>query len=80
MEETDWRLKAECIDADPEVFFPMPGNNGLDAKRICARCDVVDECLQYALENDIEDGVWGGKSGIQRLVMLGRRRERSVAA
>lgn len=80
MEEKDWRPKAECLDADPEVFFPIVGSNGLEAKRICARCPVIDECLQYALDNNIDDGVWGGMSVPQRLVILGRRKERKVAA
>lgn len=80
MEDNDWRLKAECLDADPEVFFPEAGSNGLEAKRICARCSVVDDCLQYALDNRIEEGVWGGKSGIERLVIAGRRKDRRRAA
>lgn len=73
--ENDWRLKAECLDADPEIFFPEKGGNGLDAKKVCARCTVVDECLEYALVNVIDEGVWGGMSAVQRERMRGRRKK-----
>ena len=51
----DWRDKAACLTADPELFFPV-GNTGpavdqIDkAKAVCARCTVTEMCLQYALE------------------------------
>ena len=51
----DWRDKAACLTADPELFFPV-GNTGpaVDqiekAKAVCARCTVTEICLQYALE------------------------------
>ena len=50
----DWRHRAACRDEDPELFFPI-GNTGPallqieDAKAVCRRCDVVDQCLQWAL-------------------------------
>lgn len=28
-------------------------------KRICRGCDIKEDCLQYALDND-EVGMWGG--------------------
>ena len=80
MEQTDWRLKAECLDADPEVFFPILGSNGLEAKRICARCEVRDECLDYAMEHRIDDGVWGGTSAVERERLRGWNRRPKVAA
>ena len=47
----DWRDKAACLTADPELFFPV-GNTGpaVDqiekAKAVCARCTVTEICLQ----------------------------------
>ena len=41
----DWRDKAACLTADPELFFPV-GNTGpavdqIDkAKAVCGRCSV----------------------------------------
>lgn len=47
------------------------GNDGsADAKAICATCSVADECLEYALRNRIERGVWGGKSMHEREEIL----------
>jgi WhiB family redox-sensing transcriptional regulator len=65
-EQHEWREKANCLDADPEIFFPIAGGNGLDAKKVCARCTVIDECLQYSLQHQVEDGVWGGVSAVER--------------
>ena len=65
-QEHGWRGNANCLDADPEIFFPIAGGNGLDAKKVCARCTVLDECLQYALQHQVEDGVWGGVSAVER--------------
>src|ERR1700712_1536412 len=59
----DWRDKAACLTADPELFFPV-GNTGpavdqIDkAKAVCARCSVTEMCLQYALETSQDSGVW----------------------
>ena len=65
-QEHGWRENANCLDADPEIFFPIAGGNGLDAKKVCARCTVLDECLQYALQYQLEEGVWGGVSAVER--------------
>ncbi len=67
----DWRDKAACLTADPELFFPV-GNTGpavdqIDkAKAVCARCSVTEMCLQYALETSQDSGVWGGLSEDER--------------
>ena len=61
----DWRDKAACLTADPELFFPV-GNTGpaVDqiekAKAVCARCTVTEICLQYALETGQDSGVLSG--------------------
>jgi WhiB family redox-sensing transcriptional regulator len=75
---TDWRDKAKCTKA-PELFFPDkkwdPAN---EAKKICASCDVAVQCLQFALDNDEQDGVWGGMSESDR-AKLRRLRERNAS-
>jgi WhiB family redox-sensing transcriptional regulator len=69
-----WRLQAACRGVDPELFYPVGdvGRPVLDdgvtpieretikAKAVCARCDVRQECLDYAILNGEEYGVWGG--------------------
>ena len=67
----DWRSQAACLTVDPELFFPV-GNTGpaiaqiAEAKAVCARCEVVDTCLKWALENGQDAGVWGGMSEDER--------------
>jgi WhiB family transcriptional regulator, redox-sensing transcriptional regulator len=63
--EFRWQDLAACVGTDPDAFFPEQGGNSRAAKRICMTCDVREECLQYALDND-EAGVWGGMSEIAR--------------
>ncbi len=78
----DWREQAACLNVDPELFFPV-GNTGsaLDqieqAKAICARCVVTENCLGYALDSNQDHGVWGGLSEDERRI-LKRRRARAT--
>jgi WhiB family redox-sensing transcriptional regulator len=64
--KTDWREAAKCKDNTEIEFFPEKGSTGIQAKKFCAGCRVTEQCLDYALKNDIEFGVWGGLSAIQR--------------
>lgn len=80
----DWRHDAACLTEDPELFFPI-GNTGpallqIDAaKAVCQRCPVIDECLQWAMSNGQDSGVWGGMSEDERRA-LKRRRARARRA
>ena len=75
----DWRHKAACLTEDPELFFPV-GNTALaqieEAKKICQRCEVIDQCLAWALEAGQDHGVWGGMSEDERRAIK-RRNARS---
>lgn len=63
-----WMQNAACLDVDPELFYPAPGDKaaGGAAKRICGRCSVKDDCLAYARKQHDHWGIWGGLSGKQR--------------
>ncbi len=61
-----WQSDALCAQTDPEAFFPEKGGSTRDAKRICDTCDVRQQCLEYALENDERFGIWGGLSERER--------------
>lgn len=65
-------VDALCVQTDPEAFFPEKGGRVEPAKRVCARCPVRAECLEYALAHDERFGVWGGQSAAARARM--RRR------
>jgi WhiB family redox-sensing transcriptional regulator len=48
---------------------------GVDrARAICKGCPVGTNCLEYALEERIEHGVWGGCSERERRRILKRRK------
>ena len=59
----NWRNRAACLGADPELFFPI-GSTGPalvqieEAKLICGRCEVVEACLTRAMEFGQDAGVW----------------------
>lgn len=57
-----------CRDLDPDVFFPVDGNQMEEIKAICDGCPVRPQCLDHALRFE-RDGVWGGTSERQRVRM-----------
>lgn len=74
METTaNWMDDGICRNHAPDTFFPSDGVGVEVAKRICATCPVIDTCLEYALENHIDHGVWGGTSERQRRRILKAR-------
>lgn len=75
-DDMSWTDRAACRNEDPELFFPERGEDTGTAKAICASCSVRAECLEYALENGEQFGIWGGKSERQR---RGLRRARNLA-
>jgi WhiB family redox-sensing transcriptional regulator len=66
IERLPWAGEAKCLQAEPETFFPEKGGSTREAKRICADCEVRQECLEYALANDERFGIWGGLSERER--------------
>ncbi|MDX3586705.1 WhiB family transcriptional regulator [Streptomyces europaeiscabiei] len=73
----EWLRRAACVGEDPELFFPV-GTTGpaiddvATAKRVCARCPVRRECLNWALGNRQTAGVWGGMGEEERTELLRR--------
>ncbi|AXK37504.1 WhiB family transcriptional regulator [Streptomyces armeniacus] len=81
----DWRATSACRDEEPELFFPV-GDTGPalaqieEAKAVCRRCPAMDSCLNWALENGQDHGVWGGTSEDDRRRMKRRAARRAPAA
>ena len=75
----DWVEGALCAQiGDHDKFFPDNGTSSAEAKHICSMCDVVAECLSYALRAPYGlHGVWGGTTERQRREL---RRERGMPA
>jgi WhiB family redox-sensing transcriptional regulator len=72
--ELDWMSRARCREIHPSVFFPSDGMGVELAQRICAECNERTPCLEYALANHIDHGVWGGASERERRRIARSRR------
>jgi WhiB family redox-sensing transcriptional regulator len=71
--------RGNCAEKPPSVFFPSDGVGVEVAKRVCADCPVKNQCLEYALENRIDHGVWGGTSERERRRILKARATQAVS-
>ena len=82
----NWRNAAACLGMDTDLFFPIEvigGPKGISgekdrteaAKKICAGCQVQADCLDYALENEEEYGVFGGTTPGERRNLLSHGRK-----
>jgi WhiB family redox-sensing transcriptional regulator len=76
--EQGWMSQARCRGLTPQEFFPSDGVGVERARQFCGGCPVRPECLEYALEQRIDHGVWGGCSERERRRILRRRRGLSV--
>ena len=63
-----------CANIDnPEIFFPEPTDKNkkdsiATAKSYCGICPIVQQCLQFALDNSME-GIWGETTYPERQAM-----------
>ena len=60
--DEQWMQYAACHGMGHQSFFFEPGQSHLSAIAVCAGCVVRNACLNYAMNNHIVHGVWGGKS------------------
>jgi len=72
--DVDWRSRAACRSAEPELFFPV-GTGGPAlvqtalATAVCRRCPVMIRCRTWALTTGQTAGIWGGLSEDERRVL-----------
>lgn len=80
--EQDWRVLGECsAGRNPDIWFSTAVKNLREAKRLCGRCPVRQQCLAFALRESVSHGVWGGMSESERRSLpRGKRRESLVGA
>ena len=75
--EMAWQREAACrglgIEESRAIFFPAPGKSIDEARAICGRCPVSEQCLNFALTNGCI-GVWAGTTERQRFKL--RRNQR----
>lgn len=90
MTAASWADFANCADMSTALFFPFehekPGfvqarNQNplaLEAKRVCAGCDVREDCLEFAITQRIDHGIFGGLDEIERRRFARERRKQSA--
>jgi len=76
----DWHEQAACRDADPELFFPEPGEHEqiAAAKGVCAACPVRVPCLADVTaweQPGYRSGVAGGLTANERRRLWSRLRD-----
>ncbi|MFF0740545.1 WhiB family transcriptional regulator [Streptomyces sp. NPDC004111] len=70
--DTSWHTRGVCHGMDPEdadaVFFPPPRDHeaNAEAQELCGPCPVRRDCLNFALENVLKEGTWGGLTEEER--------------
>jgi hypothetical protein len=74
-----WRVRAKCsglsVIESEELFFPLKGRSIKKAKEFCNNgCKVVEQCLNFALENDAR-GIWAGLTYKERKAIQDFRKE-----
>lgn len=73
MSSHEWVEKAACAPHDPEDWFPstdgMMKASNMGAMMICQQCPVRMHCLETALREKLEFGIWGGTFPHQRRTM-----------
>lgn len=69
----EWMKKALCAEIDPDIFYPEKNTDGTVAKRVCLKCEVRVECLQYAIDNNERHGIWGGLNEKSRRKLQGKK-------
>jgi WhiB family redox-sensing transcriptional regulator len=75
----EWSRRALCIGMDPNIWQPRVQDEAgcAEAKAVCGRCPVQEECLEYALAY-YPAGVWGGTSEADRRRIRAKRRRGAV--
>lgn len=63
---SDWTVEARCRGSEVDTFFVRSLPEAREAIKLCQRCNVKQDCLEYAVDEGIELGVWGGLTERQR--------------
>lgn len=76
-----WQFRGACQDVDPELFFPHPTETEriAEAKAVCADCPVRSACLEFALSNNIQFGIFAGRTEGELKIMRSLRARQTTA-
>ena len=74
VKEIVWRELGACRGLEATMFYPDDDDLALEAKSVCAGCDVRIACLEHALQAREKSGIWGGATERERRRMIRQRR------
>ena len=60
-----WMQDASCRETGGDEFF-QDAKNYKDARKICFRCPVMEQCGEFAIRTHINEGMFGGMSPVER--------------
>ena len=78
---SNWRAASACLNADPDLFFPVAVGNAVSkqvsrALRLCQECTVRQHCLDFAMQSGEKEGIWGGTTPEERIRARRARKRR----
>lgn len=78
-----WQDYAACAGhPTPQLWFPTNDEGqaaaAQEARNICAGCPVRDPCLEYAVANREQHGIWGGTTERERRKIRKQRRRQGT--
>lgn len=62
----EWHADAACAGEPVSVFFPGLGERNTAAMELCGHCPTRVQCLDWAIAEEINHGVFGGMSPAAR--------------
>lgn len=70
----EWAENALCRGMDAAHFYPAERSRvSKKVRQMCAACPVRERCLQHAIDNNEEDGFWGGMDHKERAALVNGR-------
>lgn len=74
----NWRVLGSCATKHyPDLWFESEATSHAAAKLVCQNCEIRKECLEYAMEEKINYGMWGGLTERERRRLKKERHRRS---
>lgn len=64
-----WQFEAVCGPEDEKLMFSELPSKIEKMKSLCATCPVEADCLNFAIANDIEWGIFGGTTPKDRRIL-----------
>jgi len=65
-DDSSWVERALCAESDPSIFLGDAESGHKLAISVCNRCPVKTDCLDFALKNGENKGIWGGTTPEER--------------